>query len=196
MQHVNNSKGILIIFTDITELKSLQVKLEHLAYYDELTQIFNRRAFFQKCEQAFAEAKQASSPFTIILIDIDYFKKVNDTYGHNVGDQLIKHVVKVCQTQLKEGMMFARYGGEEFVLALEGSTGLDGEKEKLANQLCESIEAQPLMTTEGVISVTISSGVAEATIETEETLYQLLNRTDQALYLAKRKGRNQVCVYT
>ncbi|MEH7076558.1 histidine kinase N-terminal 7TM domain-containing diguanylate cyclase [Neobacillus drentensis] len=193
LQHAHNSKGVLIIFTDITELKSLQVKLEHMAYYDELTQIYNRRAFFQKCEQQLAEAKKLSSPLTIILIDIDYFKKVNDTFGHNVGDQMLKHVVNVCQTQLKEDVLFARYGGEEFVLALKGSTGLDGEA--LANQLRKSIETQPLLTTEGVISVTFSSGVAEATEETEETLYQILNRADQALYLAKREGRNRVRVY-
>ena len=193
LQHAQNSKGLLIIFTDITELKRLQVQLEHQAYYDELTQIFNRRAFFQKCEQAFAEAKYASSPFTVILIDVDYFKKVNDTYGHHVGDQLLKHVVNVCQAQLKEDMLFARYGGEEFVLALKGRTGLEGEA--LANQLRKSVEMQPLMTTEGVIPVTFSSGVAEAAKETEETLYQLLNKADQALYSAKRGGRNQVRVY-
>jgi PleD family two-component response regulator len=70
-------KGLLLIFTDITELKRLQVKLEHQAYYDELTQIYNRRAFFQKCVPDFEAAKKAASPFTIILMDIDYFKKVN-----------------------------------------------------------------------------------------------------------------------
>lgn len=194
LQHANNNKGLLIIFTDITELKRLQMKLEHHAYYDELTQIFNRRAFFQKCEQDFAAAKKVSSPFTIILIDIDYFKKVNDTFGHDVGDQLLKHVVKVCQTQLLEGMLFARYGGEEFVLALKGCTLFEGEA--IANQLRKSVETEPLITTDGVISVTLSSGVAEATKETEETLYQLLNKADKALYSAKREGRNQVHVYT
>lgn len=194
LQHANNSKGLLIIFTDITELKRLQMELEHQAYYDELTKIYNRRAFFQKCEQEFAAAREDSSPFLIMLIDIDYFKRVNDTYGHHVGDQLLLHGVKVCQSQLKEGTLFARYGGEEFVLALKGRTGLEGKA--LANQLRRHVEARPLITTEGVISVTLSSGVAEATKETEETLYQLLNKADQALYSAKREGRNQVHVYT
>ncbi|WP_078381913.1 histidine kinase N-terminal 7TM domain-containing diguanylate cyclase [Sutcliffiella halmapala] len=193
LQQANNSKGLLIIFTDITELKRLQVKLEHQAYYDELTQIFNRRAFFQKCEQELAEAKKYSLPFTVILIDIDYFKKVNDTFGHDVGDQLLVHVVKTCQTQLNEEMLFARYGGEEFVLAWKGSPL--SESELLANQLCRHIETQPLITTEGVITVTISSGVAVATEDSEETLHQLLNKADKALYSAKREGRNQVRVY-
>ncbi|WP_025727373.1 histidine kinase N-terminal 7TM domain-containing diguanylate cyclase [Heyndrickxia ginsengihumi] len=193
LQHVNNCKGLLIIFTEITELKRLQIELERQAYYDELTQIFNRRAFFQKCEQQFAAAKEFSLPFTVILIDIDYFKKVNDTYGHDVGDQLLMHVVNVCQRQLEEGMLFARYGGEEFVLALKGSTVLEGEA--LANQLRQQVETQALVTDEGVISVTLSSGVVEATKGEEETLYQLLNKADKALYSAKREGRNQVHVY-
>ncbi|MEK5040659.1 histidine kinase N-terminal 7TM domain-containing diguanylate cyclase [Sporosarcina sp. FSL K6-3457] len=194
LQHTHDRKGLLLIFTDITELKRLQVKLEQQAYYDELTQILNRRAFFQQTEQDFAAAKKTSSPLTVILIDIDFFKKVNDTYGHDVGDQMLRHVVKVCQTQLEEGILFARYGGEEFVLALNGSTALEGEA--LANQLRRHVEAQPLITAEGAISVTLSSGVAEATQETEETLHQLLNKADIALYAAKREGRNRVCVYT
>ncbi|WP_175637882.1 sensor domain-containing diguanylate cyclase [Metabacillus schmidteae] len=193
LQHAKHDKGLLIIFTDITELKRLQIKLEQLAYYDELTQIYNRRAFFQKSEQEFAGAKKRSEPFTIILIDIDYFKRVNDTYGHHVGDQLLKHVVKICQTQLSEGELFARYGGEEFVLALNGYTALEGKE--IANKLRRYVETKPLQTDENLVYVTLSSGVAEATKEKEETLNQLLNHADKALYTAKHEGRNQVQVY-
>ncbi|WP_425435937.1 diguanylate cyclase [Metabacillus halosaccharovorans] len=193
LQHAKYEKGLLIIFTDITELKRLQVKLEQLAYYDELTQIYNRRAFFQKSEQEFAEAKKRSIPFTMILIDIDYFKKVNDTYGHHIGDQLLKHVVKACQTQLNEGELFARYGGEEFVLALKGCTAIEGEE--IANKLRRYVETQPLRSDKGDIYVTLSLGVAEASEERDETLYQLLNHSDNALYRAKGEGRNQVNVF-
>ncbi|PMC35461.1 diguanylate cyclase [Bacillus sp. UMB0899] len=193
LQHAKHDKGLLIIFTDITELKRLQIKLEQLAYYDELTQIYNRRAFFQKSEQEFAGAKKRSEPFTIILIDIDYFKRVNDTYGHHVGDQLLKHVVKICQTQLSEGELFARYGGEEFVLALNGYTALEGKE--IANKLRRYVETKPLQTDENLVYVTLSSGVAEATKGKEETLNQLLNHADKALYTAKHEGRNQVQVY-
>ncbi|WP_269431592.1 GGDEF domain-containing protein [Bacillus sp. SA1-12] len=169
------------------------MKLEHQAYYDELTQIYNRRAFFEQSEKDLAEAKRDSLPFTVILIDVDYFKRVNDTYGHNVGDQLLVHVAKACQTQRKEGMLFARYGGEEFVLSMKGCTASEGEA--LANQVRKHIESQPLITDEGVISVTLSLGVAEAAREAGETLYQLLNDADHSLYSAKRGGRNQVRVY-
>ncbi|MEH7118987.1 histidine kinase N-terminal 7TM domain-containing protein [Neobacillus vireti] len=193
LQHAQNCKGLLLIFTDITELKRLQLELEHQAYYDELTQIFNRRAFFQKSELDYALAKESLVPYTIILIDIDYFKRINDTYGHYIGDQMLVHVAMECQTQLKEGMLFARYGGEEFVLALKGRTVFEGEE--VANRLRKHIETQPLMNTEGFIAVTLSCGVAEADLERYETLYQLLNKADKALYAAKHEGRNQVHVY-
>ena len=188
-----NSKGYLIIFTDITELKELQLQLERQAYYDELTQIYNRRAFFQQCEQDYAIAAKDSSPFTTILIDIDHFKKVNDTYGHHVGDEVIIHVVNTCKKQLPNDALFARYGGEEFVIALNGynqSYGL-----ALATDICKNIESQYCVTEEGVLNVTISLGVAKASYETAETLQQLLNKADQALYAAKKAGRNRAEAY-
>lgn len=193
MQH-QNTNGLLMIFSDITELKNLQVKLEQLAYYDELTQIYNRRAFFQHCEKEFAEAKSTQIPFTVILMDIDYFKKVNDTYGHPIGDQLLVHVAKGIQSQLKDEVLFARYGGEEFILAIKGRTLSEGQA--LANHLREWIEAHPLQIEDNHISVTASFGVSEATKEEGETIYQLLNKADKALYMAKHKGRNQVQVFT
>ena len=194
IEHANNNKCKLIIFTDITELKNLQKKLEHQVYYDELTQIYNRRAFFQLCEKNFTEAKKLSLPYTIIIFDIDYFKKVNDTYGHQAGDQVLKHIAKVCQSELNEDILFARYGGEEFVLALKEWTKSDSAL--LANRLRQSIESQELVTTDGVIiTVTSSFGVAETTKNHDETLTQLLNKADEALYSAKREGRNRVNVY-
>jgi diguanylate cyclase (GGDEF)-like protein/PAS domain S-box-containing protein len=194
LQRAANRTGLLLIFTDITAFKLLQEKLERQAYYDELTQIYNRRAFFEKSKHSFALAKQESSPFTIILFDIDYFKRVNDTYGHHVGDQMLVHVTEVCRTQLQEGMLFARYGGEEFVIALPNYTLSEGKA--LADQIRKRLENQPLVTATGVIPNTSSFGVAEATGETEETLYQLLHKADEALYSAKGNGRNQVHEYT
>jgi len=193
LRHGSENKGLLIIFTDITELKSLQRKLEHQAYYDELTGIFNRRAFFQISEQQFAKAKRVEAPFTVMLIDIDHFKQVNDTFGHQVGDQLLKHVVDICRAELKEKMLFARYGGEEFVLALDGMNIEEGAA--VAERLRRHVETSFLQVDENRISVTISSGVAEASAMPEETLYQLLNKADLALYAAKHEGRNQVKTY-
>ncbi|MGG1551013.1 histidine kinase N-terminal 7TM domain-containing protein [Paenibacillus ferrarius] len=193
LEHANQGKGLLLIFTDITELKRLQRQLEHHAYYDELTGAPNRRAFFQQGTLTLEESRQAGEPFTVVLMDVDYFKKVNDTFGHHVGDQVLMHVAHLCQQELQAGELFARYGGEEFVLALKGRTLQEGEA--VANRLRTRIASKPLTTTEDKISVTLSLGVAEAADGPEETLSQLLNKADQALYAAKQAGRNRVCVY-
>ncbi|MBZ5199639.1 diguanylate cyclase [Planomicrobium chinense] len=194
LEQSGNKKGQLLIFTDITELKKLQEKLEQQAYTDELTQIYNRRAFLQQCELEFKAAKENSMPFSVILMDIDHFKRVNDTYGHAIGDQLLMHVVRVCQAQLTEGQIFARYGGEEFVLALKAYSRK--EAEALAHRLRKGIESQPFFMGKEAISVTLSLGVAEMPNEPEGKLFQLLNQADQALYMAKEEGRNRVMVYT
>ncbi|SDN98058.1 histidine kinase N-terminal 7TM domain-containing diguanylate cyclase [Alkalicoccus daliensis] len=186
-------KGMLLIFSDFTELKQLQWKLEHQAYYDELTNVYNRRAFFQHSEKMFIEAQKNAVPFTVILTDIDFFKSVNDTYGHDTGDEVLKHVVNSCQEQLSEDILFARYGGEEFVVAVSGKTLL--EVEALANQLRENLACQPVSFPTGPITVTLSSGVAAVTAE-DKTLSQLLIKADKALYQAKEAGRNKVHVYT
>lgn len=186
-------KGQLLIFTDITEVKRLQLQLEQQAFYDDLTQIYNRRAFFQMCDQYFAEATEEKRSLTVILMDIDHFKKVNDTYGHAVGDQVLKHVVKLCQEQLNADQLFGRYGGEEFVLALRNTDLPAGEK--VAEQLRQHVEDHPFYMKEGVLPVTLSLGVASANHEPEETLFQLLNQADHALYVAKEDGRNRVSVF-
>ena len=192
LDQAKNTKGLLLVFTDITEIKRLQEKLEQQAYYDELTEIYNRRAFLQQCEQTFKAARETGLPFTVLLMDIDYFKRVNDTYGHHVGDQLLVHVVKVCQTQLQEGHFFSRYGGEEFVIALKEDAAAG---EALGNRLRNAVELTPLMTDAGTIPATLSIGVAEVVDWTEETVYQLLHKADTALYTAKEEGRNCVKVY-
>lgn len=185
-----NNKGLLLIFTDITELKKLQAKLEHQAYHDELTGIYNRRAFMKRCEKYLVAATDSSVQFSIILIDIDHFKKVNDTYGHHIGDRVLVHIAEICQSQLNEDQLFARYGGEEFVLALKDCSA--SEAEHVGNYLREYLKSRPLVTAEGEIAVTMSLGVAEGT---ENTLQQLLHKADTALYAAKQAGRNQVQVY-
>jgi diguanylate cyclase (GGDEF)-like protein len=189
-----NWTGTVMIIADITEIKRLQRKLEQHAYYDELTQIFNRRAFFERCEEGYTRSKQDASAFTAILFDIDHFKKINDTYGHNAGDQVLMHVVHICKSCLTDNVLFARYGGEEFVLALFGRTAAQGKD--FAERLRENIASHPLSVEGKVIHVTSSFGVAESSGRADESLQNLLHFADEALYAAKRAGRNQVCVFT
>lgn len=193
LAYVGNTAGFLLIFTDITELKMLQMQLERQAYYDELTGIFNRRAFYTKCSQQLESAQKNTEPFTVALLDIDHFKRINDTYGHHIGDQMIQHIVKVCKSQLRQDVLFARYGGEEFVLSMKNYTVT--ESLMMANQICKQVAETPLSVGDNVITTSISVGIAQLEIAEKESLQQLLNNADIALYTAKEKGRNQVRVY-
>lgn len=190
---VRNCKGLVLIFSDVTELNELQRKLHYQANYDELTQIFNRRAFMERYEQDFRTAIETSSAFSVMIMDIDFFKKVNDTYGHHLGDEVLKHAVDVCNKLLTDGQLLARYGGEEFVISLNGYTAK--EAEVLGNQLRKSLEEHILHSSQGNIPVTCSMGVAEMSHDAIETVDQLLNKADKALYSAKQSGRNQVHVF-
>lgn len=181
-------KGFLLIFTDITELMQLHKKLEHQAHFDELTQLYNRRAFFEKSNREFDQLRAQSAPFTVILIDVDHFKKVNDTYGHHVGDEVLVHVAKTIRLQFAGQALFARYGGEEFIGSVKASLE---EGITLAEKLRRAIEQQPVMTEGGPVKITVSIGAAEMK---NETLHQLLQRADQALYKAKETGRNRICI--
>lgn len=193
LAYVGNTTGFLLIFADITELKKLQTQLERQAYYDELTGIFNRRAFYTTCSQRFDDAQAHGKPFAVALIDIDHFKMVNDTYGHYIGDQMLQHVVEVCQSQLGEEVLFARYGGEEFVLAIENHTVT--AVFELAEAIRKSVEQTPLTIGELRIAATISTGVALLDCSETTSLQLLLNNADLALYAAKEKGRNRVEMY-
>lgn len=194
LDSAHNVDGFLIIFTDITEVKKLQNLLEQQAYYDDLTQIYNRRAFLKQCELDYEQSILEQSPFSIMIMDVDYFKKVNDVYGHHMGDRLLEHIVNICQNNLVNEELFARYGGEEFVFAIKNCTQLQAEA--LANRIRVAVESTPLITSEGEISVTLSLGVAESIRDVGETVSNLLNKADTALYRAKETGRNKVNVYT
>ncbi|MFD0672854.1 histidine kinase N-terminal 7TM domain-containing protein [Cohnella sp. GCM10027633] len=184
--------GNLLLLINVTELKRLQRELEQQAFYDGLTQIYNRAQFMSRGRELLLQCREQDKPFAVILFDIDYFKRVNDTYGHDTGDKLIVHVVSVCKQALADDDLFARYGGEEFVLALPSRT-LEQAGE-VAERLRTVMEAAPLQTAKGTLAVTSSFGVAESAIGFEESLDALLRRADEALYASKHGGRNRVSV--
>ncbi|MFC6464712.1 diguanylate cyclase [Marinilactibacillus sp. GCM10026970] len=193
LDNSHNIDGFLIMFTDITEVKKLQSLLEQQAYYDDLTQIYNRRAFLKQCELEYEQSVLEQTPFSVMIMDVDYFKKVNDVYGHHMGDRLLEHVVRICQSYLVNEELFARYGGEEFVFAIKNCPQVQAER--LANRIRVAVERTPLITSEGELSVTLSLGVVESIKEIGETVSDLLNKADKALYQAKETGRNKVNVY-
>nr|WP_221468650.1 histidine kinase N-terminal 7TM domain-containing protein [Cohnella thailandensis] len=181
--------GRLLSLINVTEMKRLQMELEHQAYHDGLTQIYNRAHFVQLARDLLEQSLRAGRSFTVVLFDIDFFKRVNDTYGHDMGDKVIRHVVSVCGGRLEEDMLFARYGGEEFVLALPSRDLAEGCR--FAESLRDALEHAPLVTQQGTVALTSSFGVAE-TKGSGETLDVLLGRADEALYESKRNGRNRV----
>lgn len=118
----NNVLGTIVTFADITESIRMQEKLRQLASYDGLTQIYNRTFFMQQAEEVLTSKKQMENfSCSLVLFDIDYFKTVNDTYGHETGDIVLAHVATLAQKNLDEQDIFGRYGGEEFIILLPGA---------------------------------------------------------------------------
>ncbi|MCD7035651.1 diguanylate cyclase [Metabacillus sp. GX 13764] len=182
--------GRTIIISDITEETLLKEKLEELAYKDGMTGIFNRTYFIGTFAKLIKEAAKEGSPLSLMIMDIDHFKSINDTFGHLTGDEAIGHVVQLAKEILEGSSLFARYGGEEFVAALPGRE-LD-EAASIAEDIRMSIAASPLRTNAGKIAITASFGAAALT--GEKSIEDLLSEADHALYEAKRSGRNRVCV--
>lgn len=170
----------------------LYAQMENMAHFDALTGLANRRAFQNKLHEAMARHKRSGRVFGLVITDIDHFKSVNDTYGHPVGDEVLRQVGRLFQEQLREIDVPARYGGEEFVLILE-DTDLEGARH-VANRLREAFAALRFETEQGVLQCTISMGIAMGPWDSDEA-HTLIDLADQALYYSKENGRNQVSVY-
>lgn len=163
--------------------------MEERATTDGLTGLTNHRAFQERLEQLHALAERSDHKFSIILTDIDHFKSVNDTYGHPVGDAVLKRVAALFTSRARKVDIVARYGGEEFVLVLP-DTDAEGAA-VFANRLREEVAAQTISSEHGSFGVTISMGVAEYPGDGRDR-HELIERADQALYYCKEHGRNCV----
>ena len=160
---------------------------EQLATRDALTGQANRRALDRALDDYMARTKSSTFQFAILMMDIDWFKNINDKHGHSVGDEALKRFSDRANTHLRSGDMLARYGGEEFVLVMPDAN--HDVALKLAQRLRADVCASPLMK-EPLVTVTVSIGIAES--NTAQTVTDLLFQADAALYLAKKNGRNQV----
>lgn len=175
----------------IEEQKKIEEELKNLATTDELTGTYNRRAILEIAQTEFEKCLDEGLPFSVLLIDIDHFKQVNDQYGHEVGDRVIRAVVNVCgdTLRLKDIGYIGRLGGEEFVILLPGVDQIKAHV--VAEQLRECVEKQPIQCVENTwYSATVSVGLA--TMKRSEKFDALLNRADLAMYQAKKAGRNRV----
>jgi diguanylate cyclase (GGDEF)-like protein len=175
------------------ELRRKNEVLEKIAITDSLTQAFNRRHFFDISEKEIQRALRYKHPLSVMLLDVDHFKIVNDTYGHRVGDQVLVGIVRLCQENIRNIDVFARYGGEEFTILLP-ETDCD-ETLTMAERICNLVAETPVTFGKINVSVTVSIGIACWNGGKELNIDQLLSRADIALYEAKDKGRNQVAVW-
>lgn len=182
-----------IIFSDITQRKMMEDQLLDLSMRDGLTGIFNRRTFDKELDIEWRRSVRTRTPFSLIILDIDYFKKYNDTYGHQKGDSCIKAVAEIIAGSVhRPGDVTARYGGEEFVVMLPSTSSTDAIR--IAEAIREKVAALQIIHQASRIGafLTISAGVATVSPEKGRLSDIAIRLADQALYTAKREGRNRV----
>ncbi len=178
-------QGVVCVALDITERKEQEEKIRKLAETDSLTKIYNRRMFSHFLEIEVKKAERYSKEFPLIMFDIDHFKKVNDTYGHDVGDDVLTTTVDVIKRSIRKADIFARYGGEEFII-IQPNTVIEGAKAS-AEKIRTVIEQNNF---DKVKKITISVGVTM--FKENDTTESITKRVDDALYRAKNNGRNRV----
>jgi diguanylate cyclase (GGDEF)-like protein len=175
------------------ELRERNQELTLMASSDPLTKINNRRHFFDLALKEFERAKRYGNPLSLILADADYFKEVNDTYGHQIGDELLIKLAKFFQKNIRSVDIAARYGGEEFVILMPNIGCVKAEK--TAERLRQEVISAPLVKLEHQIMLSVSFGVACWLPENDIDLETLIYRADKALYQSKHDGRNRVTVW-
>ncbi len=172
------------------DLEQAKKQAENLARTDALTGLNNRRAFFDKAEPLFAYCKRSQQPISALMLDVDHFKKINDSYGHAAGDIALRNLAQLIITNLRDSDLACRFGGEEFAVLLPNTNA--EEAMGMANMLKQLMASTTIaLADENALSLTASFGIAE----NGETVEDLLNHADKAMYAAKNSGRNHVMSY-
>ena len=191
--HQNQIYGMAILIQDVTEAARLLKKLSFQANVDGLTGILNRRELMQQCEKEIEVSYKSDVPLGVILIDLDHFKKINDTYGHVVGDEVLKSVVTCLRSGLRSIDILGRYGGEEFLILLPG---VDVNNLFIvAERLRKGIQDHDFLIDGIKVKLTASFGIhiyEPNMADTEKSIEKMLVAADRALYKAKADGRNQI----
>ncbi len=173
------------------QLAQVQQDLMRLAETDSLTGLTNRRSFFSHSTDVLAAAKLDGKPVTLMVLDADYFKQLNDTYGHAVGDAGLKFISESLQQCVRSTDVTCRLGGEEFAILLPGMDAITATP--LAKRIVDTISAKPMVTDNRIIEMSVSCGYADTGVAYDMT--QLFKAADDALYAAKADGRNCAVVH-
>lgn len=186
---VQGNQLLYSVIHDVTERVRLEREMKRLATTDTLTGVNNRHQFFSRAAQELGRAKRYGHPLVVLMLDIDYFKSINDTYGHQAGDVVLKALSAMAITTLREPDVFGRIGGEEFAAALP-DTDMDAGLQ-VADRLRDELAKLKVQTKNADVTFTVSIGVTLAHAE-DQDIEETINRADEALYKAKRMGRNRV----
>jgi len=169
-------------------------RMQKMASHDSLTDLFNRRALYDIAENELSRARRENKPVSLVMMDIDHFKNVNDEYGHNIGDQALRRVAHIILENIRTYDTAGRWGGEEFLLVLPG-TGLE-EASQIAERVRQGIASAKIPLQGGKhVDLQASFGVSTCLPDDLETFDLLIHQADEALYDAKGEGRNRVCVF-
>ena len=181
----------------LAEARELKRRYEELSIIDDLTALHNRRFFFPEARNLVAAAVRYESPLSLMMIDIDRFKRINDALGHAVGDMVLKRVARLMHEEKREADILARFGGEEFIMMLP-ETGAEGAA-VFAERLRSKIAAMAFQSNGETFTVTASFGIAELELpsgnDAGEILEALVQQADAALYKSKEEGRNRISLY-
>ena len=183
-------ENIVVSVQNVTESVYLEQNLKLMTQQDSLTGIYNRRFLDRRLEEEFKRFRRSGRRFSLLMIDIDNFKMVNDNYGHQFGDQVLKVIARCCSDEVRGSDIVARFGGEEFAVALMDSSA--GGAVSFAERLRKSIESCKVTTDTGTsVNVTVSIGVDEVS-EKRNSWQEILGCADAALYDSKKRGKNRV----
>ncbi|MGE0626081.1 MAG: GGDEF domain-containing protein [Pseudomonadales bacterium] len=174
------------------QLNEAHARLRELAHTDELTGLTNRRSFFQRAETVLGEARDADEHVSLLVIDADHFKQLNDTYGHATGDAALQFITEQLSTCVRKTDLLCRLGGEEFAVLLPDMDGT--EATKLAERIVERVASRPMVWDGKIIEMSVSCGIADTRSGRDMTA--LFKAADDALYAAKHNGRNRHMHFT
>lgn len=181
--------GRIWFYRDVTELQRMTEELLHISRTDPLTGIANRRMLMGALEEEYSRARRYGHHLSVLMLDLDHFKQINDRYGHATGDTVLKEFVSIVMPEIRASDCFARMGGEEFAILLPESSL--GSARQLAERLCRAVAILTIDSPQGAIGVTVSIGVAVLD-NNDANPEHLINRADRCLYAAKSEGRNRV----